>query len=137
MARVKQTQPHTPSPSSSSTSETPSPPQTLTKRVPIPTHKILAKDKGKAPAPIPEKTKKRKEPPTEKLMADAMKEIAQKRKKQPIPSPPAKKKTISSPPAKKVPAPKEKEPQSSISPDFVKRKIQEARTMDFPYFDDV
>nr|XP_027186956.1 uncharacterized protein LOC113784881 [Cicer arietinum] len=81
MARVKQTQPHTPSPSSSSTSETPSPPPTLTKRVPIPTHKILAKDKGKAPAPIQEKIKKRKEPPTEKLMADAMKEITQKRKK--------------------------------------------------------
>lgn len=83
MAHVKQTQARTPSPSSSSTSETPSPPPTLTKRVPIPTHKILAKDKGKAPAPIQEKTKKRKEPPTEKFMADAMKEISQKRKKKP------------------------------------------------------
>ena len=58
-------------------------------------------------------------------MADAMNVITQKRKKKPT----------SSPPPKKVSAPKEREVQPSLSTDFAKRKIHEARTMDFEYFD--
>lgn len=81
MARVKQTQPKTPSPSSSSSGRTPSPPPTISKRVPIPTHKILAKEKGKVAAVDQGKLKKRKEPLTEKLMADATKEVTQKKRR--------------------------------------------------------
>nr|XP_012574757.1 uncharacterized protein LOC105852719 [Cicer arietinum] len=124
MARVKQTQPRTPSPSSSSSGRTPSPPPTMLKRVPIPTHKILANDKGKAAAIDQGKSKKRKEPPTENLMADAMKEVTQKKKK-----------TVSSPPPKKAPSSKDKAAEFVIPPDFLKRKIHEARTLDFSYFD--
>lgn len=136
MARVKQTSEKPQSSSSKSISldfsstssgRTPSPQPTSppAKRVSIPTHKVLAKDKGKAIATDQGKTKKRKVPQTEKLMGDAMKGPTQKKKK-----------TTSSPQPKKPQPPKGKPVEDIILPPaFLKRKIHEARTMDFAYFD--
>ena len=126
------------SPSSNSSQRTLTPPPIETsKRVSKPTSKVL--DKGKAPMVEPEKKKRKCAPTKEKFMGDAMKasKAPSSTKK---PSPKKAKK------AKKTPSPASehddlhllipnKEAREEYLLKFAKRKIQDARVVDFNYFD--
>lgn len=120
--------------SSHSTDQTNSPPQeTISKRISKPTSKVL--DKGKA-VMVEHEKKRKAPPPKEKLMKDAMKSTKAQTSKDK--SPKAKK-------AKKNPSISKdldllllipnKEARDKYQLTFSERKVQDARVVDFPYFD--